>query len=76
MRQATHDEKVKSPPVANLFWWRIDRISTEHVFHFVDFAGIGFSRNAHVQYQTYHYNAFGKPYKQTALLSFPEKCTG
>ena len=49
---------------------------TERALHSVDFAGIGFSRNAHGQYQTYNYNAFLKPYKQTLLLSFPEKCTG
>ena len=52
--------------LASLLWWRIDQIPTERALHLVDFAGIGFSRNAHEQYQTYQDNAFLKPYKQTA----------
>lgn len=43
---------VASFVLASLLWWRIDRIPTERALHVVDFAGIGFSRNAHGQYQT------------------------
>lgn len=72
MPQATHIEIIDfqwcitSFALASLLWWRIDQIRTERALHSVDFAGIRFSRNALEQYQTYHDNAFLKPYKQTA----------